>query len=286
MTTQHARSSYGDSARRRRATRRERVARQVRVPVVLSEVADPIFVAATPRRRAAWLAFPGWLLASAVLHVAIVCAAYLRATRPTAPVLDTWRQAVQVNIQDAEVQPPVASPPRPRTVAVLRAPTPRIAEPSADPIDLTPPPPQPEQPPPPARRIVGINMDSTSNTGAGGAFAVGNTRMGQTAVVAEDPDRAERLAAAVTPPRRRVEQRPEYPPTLRARKIEGDVRLRVGVDASGKVVNVAVVLASGFDEFDRAAVASAWGSSYDAARAGGIAVDQSIEFTVRFRLRP
>ena len=61
--------------------------------------------------------------------------------------------------------------------------------------------------------------------------------------------------------------------------------LEVEVDPDGRVTNVTVVVPSAHEEFDRSAMDDAERGKYEPAKANGVAVARSIEFTVRFRLR-
>lgn len=175
-------------------------------------------------------------------------------------------------------KPPPPPPPRlvkppPKLAAVELPPT---LEPPPDPVETPRPPPPPTTAP--VRRIVGLSLESTVS-GGGPAFAVGNTRMGQTAAVAEDPGSVVPLPGMPAPPAKRVSVKPDYPAALKAQHIQGDVRLEVVVDTTGKVSKVTVISSSGFDELDQAAVAAAWREQYDPSP-----VPHLIPFTTYFRL--
>jgi protein TonB len=162
--------------------------------------------------------------------------------------------------------PPVATPPPP------------------EPLDLPPP---VEEPPAPATRrvrVVGLSLSSTVSTG-GPAFAVGNSRLGQTAEEAAAPGDGAPLAPDVRAPRRTSAPEPEYPPELRAQGLEGDVGLEVRLDAQGAIADVRVVTPSAFAAFARAAVESARRGVYEPATTNGTAQPYTLRFTVRFRLR-
>jgi TonB family protein len=278
-----------EPAAERRRARRERAQRRARTTLDRATLPEPL--SAPPSRRRAWWLL-GWLAASAALHVAVTLVAMRGdrgATRPT----DAYSQPVHVSVTEPPPPPtPQPPPPPPPRVTAPRPtparPTPARPELPPDPVDseaTTEPTPPPPTPTPPPRRIVGLSMESTV-VGAGPGFAVGNTRMGTTAAVAEDPTRATALTAELTAARRTRGPQPVYPPALRAQHIEGDVALSVQLDAGGHVVAVTVVQPSEHEEFDRAAVASVWQSAYEPARSSGVAVAHTITFTVRFRLRP
>ena len=156
------------------------------------------------------------------------------------------------------------------------------AEPPPDPVDLPPPPPTAEPPKETPRRIVGISLESTT-AGPGDAFATGNTRMGQTSVVAEDPSKAEKLEHTFTPPRRTSVYVPPYPAALRGQGIRGEVGLQVEIDASGLVSRVTVTRPSAHDEFNTLAADAARRCTYEPAKVDGVAVVRSIDITVQFQ---
>ena len=229
--------------------------------------------------------------ASVALHVAVALLAF-SGRHYDPPLARGYDAPVSVRIIEptAPVAPPVAPPsspvvPPPKAPVVRRPIEVKEPVPPPDPIDI---PPQPTAEPPkePPRRIVGIDMESTMVGGAGPAFAVGNTRMGETSQVAQDPTSVEGLAPTFAPPKRTRAPAPEYPPQLRASGIEGDVGLHVEIDASGHVARVSVSAPSDHDEFDRAAEAAANASAYEPATVNGVAVARAIDFTVRFRLHP
>lgn len=236
---------------------------------------------------------PVWLSASLATHVGIAALAFIV---PSSARDDrSFEQAVEL------LEPPKPPPP-PTEVAAPEPSTPPIepvvARPTKAPTPL-PPPTAKDEPPPdpiqaaaseptpskPARRVVGLNLDSTV-AGNGPAFAVGNTRMGETSRTAGDPNAAAPLPGAqFVPPRRVHEVQPDYPPALRAQSVEGEVGLKVDVDAQGHVTNVVVVTPSPQAAFNAAAVAAAKASSYSPALMNATPVANTIQFTVRFRLK-
>jgi protein TonB len=282
-------------AQKRRDLERRRNAANLRALTTIdpADVADPL-VRDLPSERRVLEAIAWSVVASLALHVVIALGARLLATGGHVQ-RQPYEQAVVVRMiapAASEPTPVVAPPDRPLPTPTPPAPAPIVhkavetksVEPPADPIEVPPPPPPPVPRKEP-RRIVGIDMESTTVGGAGETFAVGNTRMGETAEVAQDPTSATPLAATFTPPKRTTAPAPDYPPSLRAKGVEGDVGLRVAIDATGRVVDVAVTVPSGHAEFDGAAVDDARRSVYEPARVNGVGVARSIEFTVRFRLR-
>jgi periplasmic protein TonB len=69
-------------------------------------------------------------------------------------------------------------------------------------------------------------------------------------------ERSKRAAEAEA--QRKLSQQVFYPPEAIAQGIEGEVRLLVALDPSGKVVQAKVVVSSGKDVLDKAAVAAAF----------------------------
>jgi protein TonB len=209
-------------------------------------------------------------------------------------------ERVQIEVREQATKLPE---PPPDAVKAKKTVVPAKAERAPAPAPKAPPP-EPRPEPAPAarapRRIVGLSMESTVDGSGGPAFAVGNTRMGETAEKAEDPN-----AVRDTPPppaTNRVATRvpqatvrfvapvktrsvaPEYPPALKAQGIEGDVVLRVDIDATGAVTSVTVVKGSAYPELDDAARRAARAETYSPARRGDEAVADVLTFTVRFRL--
>ena len=287
MTQESDAARLAHGARRRLARERWRAGANAAVPTAAdAAIADPLLPGPAARRSGTF----ALAVAGAVgVHVAVTLLASL-GRESVAPRLRAYEQAVQVRV--IEPPRPAAAPP---TAPLPPAPPPPLAPvvekpvkvqkvelPPPDPIDLQPPP-TPAPPKEPPRRIVGISMES-STTGGGPAFAVGNTRMGETSQVARDPSEVERLAPEMTPPKRTRAPNPEYPAALRAQGIEGDVGLEVEIDAGGRVAKVTITAPSPHDELNRSAKDAAERSTYEPARVNGVAVARAIDFIVRFRL--
>jgi protein TonB len=187
---------------------------------------------------------------------------------------------------EAAPQPPVERPPPPpppvlKVVHALAPPEPAPPTPEAPPVVEV------EAPQPKATgrvRVVGLSLSSTVSNG-GAAYAVGNTRLGQTSTEAGDPLAAAPLAAEARAPRRTSAPEPDYPAELRAQNLEGDVGLEVQLDERGAITALQVVTPSAFEAFDRAAVEAARRATYEPASVNGLAQPYALRFTVRFRLR-
>ncbi len=211
-------------------------------------------------------------------------------------------------IQEPEPEPEPEKPkPKPK-------PRPKKPAPPPDPIDKPKDPP-PEPPKKKARRVVGLNMESTTNGGDGPAFASGNTRMGETDTKAENPNKVEKIApgdtqgtpgaksgeASPNKVSRRIpgsgsggafkgarykggKRRPAYPEALRRRQIEGNVTVTVNIGVDGRVVSAKVIKSSGQPALDQAALATARAQLWTPAQKDGKPVPDTKSYTYRFRL--
>ena len=203
---------------------------------------------------------------------------------------------------------PVKAPPKPKRSRRKAKRTPKEAPP--EPIEALKKPEAPSDTPRPRRRIVGLSLESTTTGGSGPSFAVGTTRMGQTASTASDPRLASRHPAAkgsaTTPqppqpsntvaahvptagvtfekPKRVGKITPAYPDLLRAQGVEADVVVAVTIDASGDVTKVSIVTGSHHPEFDKAAQAAARKERFEPATRNGRPITRTIQYTYRFRL--
>ncbi len=288
----------------RRKVSRTRSLSHVRVPIHTE------FRARHEQRR-----MPGWLratigilvlLASVGLHVGFVIMAFgvgsLGAQRDKA----RERLAIEMREHEAE-KPKPAEPektPEPKKeverVAVVKAPpAPKIEEP----------PKEPEKKPPP--RIVGLSFESTvgEGSGEGPAFAVGNTRLGETDKIAvkkedvpkerpapvhgtEKPTTVNQVATRIpskgvtfTDAKYRGKTvKPDFPPTLKAQGVESDVDVLVFIDATGKVTNVKILHESPYPEFNEAAKKAALAQQWEPATRNGEPMASTKKYSYRFRI--
>jgi TonB family protein len=253
--------------------------------------------AAGADRRWRWAGAAVWALALAA-HAILALAVWR--TRALAPVA---RSSTRITVQVHDVPPPA---PAPRSViAAPSAPTHPSAPPVARqralraPHASTPTPPSPPSPAP--VKVVGLSLESTSETGQGPAFAVGDTLAGTTAAaaaaprtppaVADPPAGPNRVAHGVprpgsvlTPPRRLHEVKPRYPDARRAAGVEADVLLIVSLDAAGRVLSVSVGRSSGDGAFDASAREAAREERFSPALRDGVPVPTTFTFTTHFRL--
>ena len=257
---------------------------------------------------------PGWLraalaivvlLASLGLHVAFVIMAF--GVGHFGAQREKERERLAIEMREREVKPKAPEPeklPEPKKeierVAVVKAPpAPKIEEPEKEP-DKKPPP-----------RIVGLNFESTvgEGDGAGPAFAVGNTRLGETDKIAakqedvpkerpapvhgtEKPTVANQAATRIPSKgvvfgeaKYRGEQiKPPYPPTLKAQGVESDVEVLVFIDATGKVTMVKILHESPYPEFNQAAKQAAQAQQWEPATRNGEPMASTKKYSYRFRL--
>lgn len=94
------------------------------------------------------------------------------------------------------------------------------------------------------------------------------------------PDERPRMLNAEVPFR--------YPVSLYLQQVQGNVTLRLFVDADGRVVSdsTRIVEPSGHSEFDAAALAGARLLSFRPARRGGTPIPVALLYPVHFRLPP
>jgi TonB family protein len=237
------------------------------------------------------------LIGSLLLHGAVVAMGALSG--------DTGDHRPEQIAQTVRIQRLQEPPPRP--LPLPEAPTAERPAPPP-PIERARPAPRkaktPDNPPPAAPpRVVGLSLESTVEGGEGPGFAVGNTRIGQTAqqaidareVVQASPDESavkSNAAATRIPgagvsyalPKRKQERKPHYPEVLKSQGIEADVTVMLSLDATGKVSRVKIVTPSPHPEFNEAARTAALAEQFEPATRDGVAIPYTLSFTYRFRL--
>lgn len=217
---------------------------------------------------------------TSALALAVALAMHSAATIALLQVEPRWEQAADHPVEfdvapppppKEEVPPPPEPPPEPaRPVVATRkvpAPEPRRYEPPL----RSPPPPNQEAPtnaPTNAPPVFGVTMSSVVSGEAAMAVPVGNTtmtkartpptttapapyRVGDTRTFTPEPD-----IYIHTRPRvlREVNSADIYPADAKALGIEATVKLSVGIDERGKVVEVRVIRSGGGHGFDDKAV--------------------------------
>jgi TonB family protein len=296
---------FVDKRAHRRDVSRARTLSHVRVPIHAE------FHEHRGQRR-----MPGWLratigilvlLVSVGLHVGFVIMAFGVGNLGARQAKEHERLAIEMREHEAEKpKPPEPEKPperkkEPERVAVVKAPpAPKIDE---------PPPKEPDKKPPP--RIVGLSFESTvgEGDGEGPAFALGNTRMGETDKTAarkedvpsehpasvhgtEKPTVANQAATRIPvkgvtygeAKYRGKQIKPEFPPTLKAQGIESDVEVLVFIDATGKVTNVKILHESPYPEFNEAAKKAALAQEWEPATRNDEAMSSTKKYSYRFRI--
>jgi len=244
------------------------------------------------------------LLVSVGLHVAFVITAF--GISHLSHQKTAARQQVAIEVREREAKPKETPPPP-------KEPEPEVKPERAIPLRQAPQPKvetQPKEPPKaqPAR-VVGLSFESTvgEGEGAGLAFGVGNTRMGETAKTAAPPKEVPKetvnkgpttvkpVANAVATripvagvvfaqAKRKKEVKPEFPPTLKTQGIEGDVPVIVWIDENGKVTSVKILKESPYPEFNEAAKKAAMADEFEPATRNGVPTATTLKYNVSFRL--
>jgi TonB family protein len=292
---------------------RRRIATWVTRPLAPEQQAfDPLARDPRTRRRRLWIGLLA-VLASLGLHVGVVGGGLgWHRLHPAAPARDQVRIEVRERPPEAKPEPPPPSPvapPPPREIPPPVVERPRVVK-AALPPPEAPRPRESQSPRAKPIRVVGLSLDSTGAEGNGPAFAVGNTRMGDTDRKAVAPEAvpppsadAPRVAApsgpAATnqiatripvagvkyaPPRRRNPRKPPYPSTLKSQGLEADVMVMVSLDATGKVRSARVIKESPYPEFNEAARKAALAEEFEPATRDGAPIPYSLSYTYRFRL--
>jgi len=244
------------------------------------------------------------LLVSVGLHVAFVVTAFGISRLSHQKTVTRQQVAIEVREVKPKEPPPPPKEPEPevkpeRVVAVRQPPLPK---PEVQPKEM------PKAQP---ARVVGLSFESTVGEGAGEgegpAFAVGNTRMGETAKTAapakdvpkqtinKGPTTVKPVANAVATripvagvvfvqAKRKKEVKPEFPPTLKTQGLEGDVPVIVWIDATGKVTAVKILKESPYPEFNEAAKKAALADEFEPATRNGVPTATTLKYNVSFRL--
>lgn len=196
------------------------------------------------------------------------------------------REAAEMALVVVEIQqpePPAVDlsdlPPPPRKKKVVPPPS-HIEE---------APPPDPKLPPPPP--VFGISMSSMAEPGQGTGFTVrsGNTIMKEREEEFTEPEAVRpyikpvSVAAVTVRPKLLRDYRPPYPKKAEALEIEGEVKLRLHIDAQGKVGRVELLEGLGYG-LDEAALSAAKRFLFSPAMLGDQAVATVIVYRMRFEL--
>jgi protein TonB len=236
---------------------------------------------------------------SLALHAALALGMLVLAVRPK-PVPQRPLEIQVVDAPPAKAPEPVAPPPPipvPRKVA--RAPhKPQELPPTPTPLPPTndPPPPTSEAPrnTPQALVVTGITMESTSE-GGGVAVGAGNTLRGAPERTAPAPESVKPYKAEQYAPAAQVSELPRplnrealnlrryYPAQAKRSGFEGDVVLRLLIDADGSIAKVDVVGDPG-QGLGPAAAQAVRELRFSPAKVNGVAVATTVPFTIHFTL--
>jgi protein TonB len=232
---------------------------------------------------------------SVALHAVVAAAALLIAVRPRA----LPQAPVQIQVVDA---PPAKAPEPPPPVPMKVARGPRVQRtlppPTPTPLPPTqaPPPPTVEAPQTTQQPVIvtGITMESTSQ-GGGLVVGTGNTLRGapeRTAAAPEavKPYKADQYASSAQVSelprplnRESLNLRKYYPPQARRSGFEGDVVLRLLIDADGTIAKVDVISDPG-EGLGQAAAQAVRELRFSPAKVNGVAVATTVPFTIHFTL--
>jgi len=236
---------------------------------------------------------------SLALHAALALGMLVLAVRPK-PVPQRPLEIQVVDAPPAKAPEPVAPPPPipvPRKVA--RAPhKPQELPPTPTPLPPTndPPPPTSEAPrnTPQALVVTGITMESTSE-GGGVAVGAGNTLRGAPERTAPAPESVKPYKAEQYAPAAQVSELPRplnrealnlrryYPAQAKRSGFEGDVVLRLLIDADGSIAKLDVVGDPG-QGLGPAAAQAVRELRFSPAKVNGVAVATTVPFTIHFTL--
>ncbi len=253
------------------------------------------------RGRASRVVVP--LGTSIALHAALALAILPLAVRPR-PVPQVPLQIDVVEVPAARPRPAEPAPPpapvKPVPMKLARAPRMRQQQP---PPMAAPLPPSSAPPPPTSEAarntpepvvITGITMESTSQ---GGSFAVGagNTLRGAPEKTAAAPQAVKPYKAEQYAPAAQVSELPRplnreslnlrkyYPPQAKKDGFEGDVVLRLLIDADGSIAKVEVVSDPG-EGLGPAAAQAVRELHFVPAKVNGVPVATTVPFTIHFTL--
>jgi protein TonB len=204
----------------------------------------------------------------------------------------------QVALQIAVVDKPPPEPPKQVVPMkrVARAPKQDLPPPSTIvPPTAAPPPPTHESPNPSPMVITGITLESTSSSET---FAVGagNTLRGAPSRTAVEPEAVKPYKAEKYAPSAQVTELPSlsnrealnlrkyYPAAAKRKGFEGDVVLRLLVDADGTVVKADVVSDPGEGLGPAAIQAALHELRFTPPKVNGVPVATTIPFTLHFTL--
>jgi periplasmic protein TonB len=242
-----------------------------------------------------------WVIFASILGVSLAGHAATIYMLPSQQERDKYTRVEMVDFkppeppkEEAPPEPePPPEPPKPKIQPKVKVEDPTPPPPvDAPPPPNSDPPPEPQAEPPPI--VVGISLDSTSETGAI-AVPVGNTSYGKADKVV-DPNSVKAYSAPryALPGSGDMDTEPslmdniaggevEYPEEAKAAEVEGDVVCKVYVEADGTVSKVIVIRGPGFG-LNEVAAARLRKSRWKPATKAGQPVGAAIIYNFRFQL--
>ena len=236
---------------------------------------------------------------SLALHAALALGMLVFAVRPR-PVPQTPLEIQVVDAPRAKApEPPAPPPPIPVPRKLARAPRKQQElPPTPMPLPLTNdlPPPTSEAPrnTPQPVVVTGITMESTSQ-GGGVAVGAGNTLQGTPEQTAPAPESVKPYKAEQYVPAAQVSELPRplnrealnlrryYPAQAKRSGFEGDVVLRLLIDADGTIAKVDIISDPG-QGLGPAAAQAVRELRFSPAKVNGVAVATTVPFTIHFTL--
>lgn len=238
--------------------------------------------------------FGGMLLLSMIVHAVLI------QVLPERMAMNGPPKRVEMEFYEPPKPPPPPEevkpePPKPLEPPKIKLKPPPVKVDAPPPVKQEAPPPPNDAPPPetpskPVPIVVGISMSST--TAAGGfAVQVGNTTYGKASDKVTDPSQVKAYSApkyappggADTEPVALGEVKVPYPDEAKKNEIEGSVRLKVTLDPTGIVTEVAVISGPGYG-LNEAAREALRKFKFKPATKGGEAVGYTFVYTYTFLL--
>lgn len=239
--------------------------------------------AAPPFRFAAPRLAPGVLAAVVLAHLAVAVAVWLWPAAPVArrapeTIIVQLIEAPAANASVARPLPPAPAPSKPRPPAVrpspLRAPAPA---------------PEPPRTAPAPRPAEAIRTEPPRAEAAPAPTPAAPAVPTAPTAPASEPPRAAVAPTPLTQPRFNADYldnpKPPYPSLSRRMGEEGEVRLRVQVDAAGNAQQVELQTSSGFPRLDQSALDTVRRWRFVPARQGDQPVPASVIVPIQFSLR-
>jgi protein TonB len=253
----------------------------------------------------------GVVFGSAAAHAAIVFLGIAIAALKIGAG-DAQHDQVSIEVREHEAPKPEKEPEPPPPEPEPEAPRPKQKAPLLVPEEQKPEEEPEKVPDTPPMRVVGLSLEATVEGGGGPAFAVGQTRLGETADRAVDPNykapdkapvakpqqkvvtkkstpnrvatRIPTAKAKITLPKRKRPTKPPYPSELKAQGLEARVTVLVTLDETGKVTSVKIIVPSPYAAFNEAARRAALAEVFEPALRDGVPIPYTLSYRYDFRI--